>query len=59
MSVTVTITWQAVDWILTALLFLGLIMAVAGANTTATTVILLIALIGIIGRRIAEIRSQR
>ena len=59
MSVTVTITWQAVDWILTALLFLGLIMAVAGANTTATTVVLLIALIGIIGRRIAETRSQR
>ncbi len=56
---TVTITWQTVDWILTGLLFLGLIMAVAGANTTVTTVILLIAVIGLIGRRIAEIRGQR
>lgn len=56
---TITITWQTVDWILTALLFLGLGLAVAGANTTVTTVILLIAVIGLIGRRIAEIRSQR
>ena len=56
---TVTITWQTVDWILTGLLFLGLIMAVAEANTTVTTVILLIAVIGLIGRRIAEIRGQR
>ena len=56
---TITITWQTVDWILTGLLFLGLGMAVAGASETVTTVILLIAVIGLIGRRIAEIRGQR